>query len=55
VFPTIRTLQRLSAFDSVEHALMTARETRTDSILPRVVVRGDEHQIVLPGEPGYDD
>lgn len=55
VFPTIRTLQRLSAFESVEHAMTTARETETDSILPRVVQRGEETVVVLPGEPGYDD
>jgi 8-oxo-dGTP pyrophosphatase MutT (NUDIX family) len=55
VFPTIRTLQRLTAFDSVEDAMTTARETETDSIQPRVVQRGDETLVVLPGEPGYDD
>ncbi len=55
VFPTIRTLQRLAAFDSVEQALDTARTTDTDSILPRVIVREDHSEVVLPGEPGYDD
>jgi 8-oxo-dGTP pyrophosphatase MutT (NUDIX family) len=55
VFPTIRTLQRLTAFESVDHAMTTARGTETDSILPRVVKRGDETVVVLPGEPGYDD
>jgi 8-oxo-dGTP pyrophosphatase MutT (NUDIX family) len=55
VFPTIRTLQRLTAFDSVEDAMTTARQTETDSIQPRVVQRGDETLVVLPGEPGYDD
>ena len=55
VFPTIRTLQRLTAFASVDDALATARDTDTASILPRVIQRDDYAEVVLPGEPGYDD
>jgi 8-oxo-dGTP pyrophosphatase MutT (NUDIX family) len=55
VFPTIRTLERLQEFESVEQALEAARGIDPESILPRVIVRGDRTEVVLPGEPGYDD
>ena len=56
VFPTIKNLEQLAAFDSVEHALAAARERDVTPVQPRVVVDEEEGgpQIVLPGEPGYD-
>jgi 8-oxo-dGTP pyrophosphatase MutT (NUDIX family) len=57
VFPTIKHLEALAEFDSVEHALASAGEREVKPIQPRVVV--DEGsgtaQVLLPGEPGYDD
>jgi 8-oxo-dGTP pyrophosphatase MutT (NUDIX family) len=56
VFPTIRHLQELTALDSVEHALETARQRRIQPIEPRVVIdEGGVARVLLPGEPGYDE
>jgi 8-oxo-dGTP pyrophosphatase MutT (NUDIX family) len=56
VFPTIRHLQELTAFESVEHALDTARQRRIQPIEPRVVLdAGGVARVLLPGEPGYDE
>ena len=54
VFPTIKHLEQLAAFDSVAHALETARGSEVRPIQPRVTMRGDHAQVLLPGEPGYD-
>ena len=55
VFPTIKHLEALAEFESVEHALETARGRKVEPIQPRVVVGEDSAQVLLPGEPGYDD
>jgi 8-oxo-dGTP pyrophosphatase MutT (NUDIX family) len=55
VFPTIKHLEQLAGFRSVEHALETARGREVEPILPKVVERGDGPHVVLPGEPGYPD
>ncbi|HEY2601483.1 MAG TPA: NUDIX domain-containing protein [Thermoleophilaceae bacterium] len=56
VFPTIKHLEQLAEFDSVDHAVDTARGREVEPVMPRIVV-SDEHraQIFLPGEPGYED
>jgi 8-oxo-dGTP pyrophosphatase MutT (NUDIX family) len=55
VFPTIKHLEALALAESVDDALDKARTREVVPVQPRVVVRGDAAQIVLPGEPGYDD
>jgi len=56
VFPTIRHLQELAMYESVEHALETGRRRRIEPIEPRVVLdQGGVARVLLPGEPGYDD
>jgi 8-oxo-dGTP pyrophosphatase MutT (NUDIX family) len=55
VFPTIKHLEQLSQFDSVEHALNTARDREVQPVMPRIVVEQDAATIVLPGEPGYEN
>lgn len=37
VFPTVKTLETLAAYDSVDHALSALRQTRVPQILPRLV------------------
>jgi 8-oxo-dGTP pyrophosphatase MutT (NUDIX family) len=54
VVPTIKNLEQLTAFDSVEHALAAVRGRDVTPVQPRVVVEGGDPQIVLPGEHGYD-
>jgi 8-oxo-dGTP pyrophosphatase MutT (NUDIX family) len=55
VFPTIKHLEALAGMDSVADALEKARSREVVPVQPRVVVRGDQPEIVLPGEPGYDE
>jgi 8-oxo-dGTP pyrophosphatase MutT (NUDIX family) len=56
VFPTIRHLQELSMYESVDNVLDTGRRRRIEPIEPRVVLdHGGVARILLPGEPGYDD
>jgi len=55
VFPTIKHLEQLAEFESVEHALETARGRDVQPVMPRIVVEEDAAQIILPGESGYAD
>jgi 8-oxo-dGTP pyrophosphatase MutT (NUDIX family) len=55
VFPTIKHLEAIAAFGSVEDALRAARERDVAPVQPRVVVGADGAQVLMPGEPGYDD
>jgi 8-oxo-dGTP pyrophosphatase MutT (NUDIX family) len=53
VFPTIKHLEQLADFTSVEHALETARARKVMPVEPRVLVDGGIARVLLPGEPGY--
>jgi 8-oxo-dGTP pyrophosphatase MutT (NUDIX family) len=53
VFPTIKHLEQLGAFDSVESLMTYARGRDVQPVQPRVLVEGEVARIVLPGEPGY--
>ena len=55
MFPTIKHLEQLAEFSSVDRALETAGRRTVEPIEPRVVVKEDHAEVVLPGEPGYDD
>jgi 8-oxo-dGTP pyrophosphatase MutT (NUDIX family) len=55
VFPTIKHLERLAAFGSVADVLDDARGRTVEPVQPRVVVRAGTAQVLLPGQPGYDD
>jgi 8-oxo-dGTP pyrophosphatase MutT (NUDIX family) len=54
VFPTIKHLEQLSVFESVESLLDHARVREIRPVQPRVLGQGETARIVLPGEPGYD-
>jgi 8-oxo-dGTP pyrophosphatase MutT (NUDIX family) len=56
IFPTIRNLQAISRFASVEE-LINAAETAgsVPAILPRITVSDKGVRILLPGDPGYDE
>lgn len=54
VFPTIKHLEQLAEFDSVAQALEVAGARTVEPIEPRVVMKEDHAEVVLPGEPGYD-
>ena len=57
VFPTIKNLEQISEFTSMNALLEYARSRTVRPIQPRVLGResGETARIVLPGEPGYDD
>jgi 8-oxo-dGTP pyrophosphatase MutT (NUDIX family) len=55
VFPTIKHLEQLSSFASVDALLAHARGKEVRPVQPRVLVSGETARIVLPGEPGYRD
>jgi 8-oxo-dGTP pyrophosphatase MutT (NUDIX family) len=50
VFPTVKTIQRLAGYASVQDALDAFRSADVAPILPRLVTTGDGVGIVLPGE-----
>jgi 8-oxo-dGTP pyrophosphatase MutT (NUDIX family) len=54
VFPTIKHLEQLSEFGSVDSLLAYARGREVLPVQPRVVLDGEVARILLPGEPGYD-
>jgi 8-oxo-dGTP pyrophosphatase MutT (NUDIX family) len=53
VFPTIKHLEQLREFDSVDALLVHARDRDVRPIEPRVIVEGEVARILLPGDPGY--
>lgn len=54
VFPTIKHLEQLSSFTSVDELLAHARHREIRPVQPHVLVSGEQARIVLPGEPGYE-
>jgi 8-oxo-dGTP pyrophosphatase MutT (NUDIX family) len=55
VFPTIKHLEQLAEFESVDAALEEARSRKVMPVEPRVLVDGGVARVLMPGEPGYDD
>jgi 8-oxo-dGTP pyrophosphatase MutT (NUDIX family) len=53
VFPTIKHLEQLGDFATVEELLGYARGRTVEPIEPRVVLEGEVARILLPGDPGY--
>jgi 8-oxo-dGTP pyrophosphatase MutT (NUDIX family) len=53
VFPTIKHLEQLRSFSSVDALLAHARGRDVQPVQPRVVLDGEVARVLLPGEPGY--
>jgi 8-oxo-dGTP pyrophosphatase MutT (NUDIX family) len=53
VFPTIKHLEQLGEFASVQELLAYARGREVLPVEPRVVLEGEVARILLPGDPGY--
>ncbi len=53
VFPTIKHLEQLGDFSSVQSLMAYARGREVQPVQPRVLLEGEVARIVLPGEPGY--
>ena len=54
MFPTIKHLEQLTEFGSVEALLTHARSRRVLPVEPRLIDDGGIARVLLPGEPGYD-
>jgi 8-oxo-dGTP pyrophosphatase MutT (NUDIX family) len=54
VFPTIKHLEQLSVFATVDELLAHARGRGVLPIEPRVVLDDGVPRVLLPGEPGYE-
>jgi 8-oxo-dGTP pyrophosphatase MutT (NUDIX family) len=55
VFPTIKHLEQLSGFASVQVLLDHARGQEVRPVQPKVIRWGETERIVLPGDPGYEE
>jgi 8-oxo-dGTP pyrophosphatase MutT (NUDIX family) len=55
VFPTIKHLEQISAFESADALLQHARGRTVMPVEPRVLITGETARVLLPGEPGYED
>ncbi len=53
VFPTIKHLEQLGEFESVQELLAYASGREVEPVEPRVILEGEVARILLPGEPGY--
>lgn len=52
-FPTVRKLEQLERFDSVEAVLAAHRDRAAEAVLPVVVASDDGVQIRVPGDADY--
>ena len=55
VFPTIKHLEALRQFESVDEVLGHVRRLDVVPVQPKVVVRDGTAEVLMPGEPGYDE
>ncbi len=53
--PTIRTLERLAAFDSIDTAFASTVGNLPAVILPHLDTSGERPTLLLPGDPDYPD
>jgi 8-oxo-dGTP pyrophosphatase MutT (NUDIX family) len=54
VFPTIKHLEQLAAFDTADALLDWATGREVIAVQPKVVLEGEVARVLLPGEPGYE-
>lgn len=56
IMPTIKHLEYLAAFDTTEGVLCDASAVRSPpAIQPRMRQNGEEIELFMPGEPGYEE
>ncbi|HEY1450856.1 MAG TPA: NUDIX hydrolase [Solirubrobacteraceae bacterium] len=53
VFPTIKHLEQLGSFATVEQLLEHARGRDVQPVEPKVFLEGEVARVLLPGDPGY--
>src|SRR5690606_5139693 len=52
-FPTLTKLRALLPFAAPAEALAAFRDRAVEPVLPVILADGDEHRVVLPGDPDY--
>jgi 8-oxo-dGTP pyrophosphatase MutT (NUDIX family) len=56
IMPTIKHLEYLAAFDTTEGALCDAAAVRNPPVIqPRMGLDGEEVELFMPGQPGYEE
>lgn len=53
IFPTIKQLEQLGEFATVQELIAHARGQKVEPVEPRVVLEGEVARILLPGDEGY--
>ncbi|MFT4049030.1 MAG: NUDIX hydrolase [Solirubrobacterales bacterium] len=54
-FPTIKQVEKIAEFETAESAIEAHRGQEIVTILPRVAAGEEGFEILLPGDPGYED
>jgi 8-oxo-dGTP pyrophosphatase MutT (NUDIX family) len=54
VFPTIKHLEQLAGFATVDATIEAAHERDMTPVQPRIVVEDGGARVLLPGEPGFE-
>ena len=55
IFPTIKNLSAIARFDDADELVAAAATASTvPTVVPRIVARGEQMRILLPGDPGTD-
>ncbi len=55
LFPTWKTLEMLSRYESVEATIAARRGREVRPVTPRLELRGDRVLPLVPGDPGYEE
>ena len=54
-FPTVKHLEELRRYEDLDDVLAEAARRPVVPLMPKVVGTEDSFEIILPGEPGYDE
>jgi ADP-ribose pyrophosphatase YjhB (NUDIX family) len=53
-FPTIKQVEKVALFESSQDALDAYTDVPVETILPRVAASDEGFEVLLPGDPGYE-
>lgn len=53
-FPTIKQVEKIALFETAEDAITAYLDIPVETILPRVAASDEGFEILLPGDPGYE-
>ncbi len=55
IFPTLKNLERLASFETIEELIAWAKDHRPETVRPRVKIDAGAVSILIPGDEGYED